>query len=251
MSPEFDVDSEGIETSADDTANRMPTAQPGFTGPSTETTDGDTQTPASNASTGPAADAERDSSGVAYDPSIHAKGRDGKGVRTADGLWRKRRQSRVGKVASGTAISVSPAADPNTPAPLTPEQIAQAHACGEMMAQTMFSVSQAFGGPDYAPRKQPDEYGLMKGAWGNYFVAKGVTDIPPGLMLVSVIGSYYGARFVDKETFPAAEGRVTRLKQWAAAKIVAYRDRRAAKKAAKQAERTDDARTDSRDDGQR
>lgn len=159
---------------------------------------------------------ELDSSGVAWDANIHATGADGKGVRTAKGQWRRRRG--VGAARSSVAGVPTRAASP----PLD-VSAAQARAAGVACAHTMFVMGQALGGVEWAPRQNAEmnEVSMMEKAWGDYFVAKNLTDFPPGLALSIACASYALPRF----TMPVTRSRMVRLKSWAAGKWIAWKSR--------------------------
>jgi hypothetical protein len=175
-----------------------------------------------------------DSGGATFDPSIHSVGSDGKGIFTAKGLWRRRRGS-VSSGASGVgnrqrsivgtvgAAGAQPVADDS----------AKARSAGIAAAQTFLMLAGALGGPEWKPiiNERENEQAQMEEAWGNYFVAKGVTDFPPGLVLVICCVGYSARRFTSPQDFPQTQSRAQRFKEWVGGKIGRWRARRQAKKA--------------------
>lgn len=180
-----------------------------------------TDAPASDPAPSPAhVFGELDASGTAWNPEVHATGADGKGVKTAKGLWRRRRGVSAGR--ASIVGAPSRAADPPAEA-----QAVQARAAGAACAHTLFMLGQAFGGKEWAPRQNEsvNEVTMMEKAFGDYFVAKGYTEFPPGLALSIAVSAYALPRFAMPET----RSRMTRAKQWIAAKYIAWKDRKKAK----------------------
>lgn len=173
--------------------------------------------------------AKPDNAGVLFNPSLHASGDDGNGIITARGTWRKKRGtgSRVASsVASKTTKEVSPASGANaSPAPLTSEQIAAARQAGIAAAESMFMCGRMLGGEEWNPMVEThvlsdgkktvlDERTYHHEVWGNYFVAKGVTDFPPGLALFMALSMYVGRRVNQPVTAKKVKGVKNRLKAW-------------------------------------
>lgn len=87
----------------------------------------------------------------------------------------------------------------------------------------------ALGGEEWRPivNDKENEQAQMEEVWGNYFVAKGVTDFPPGLALSIYCIGYSARRF----TMPETQTRAQRFKEWIGGKIGRWKARRAAKRA--------------------
>lgn len=161
---------------------------------------------------------EFDNAGEAWNPEIHATGADGHGSKTAKGLWRRRRGlafARTSSVAREKRAGVPPTASVSD---------VQARAAGVACAHTLFVVGRAIGGDEWSPRDDGDhsETKLMETAFGDYFVATGRTEFPPGLALTLAVSAYALPRF----TMPQTKSRMTRAKQWIAGKWIAYKDRK-------------------------
>ena len=176
-----------------------------------------TETPAPVATGG-----ETDAAGETWNPEIHATGADGRGVKTAKGTWRRRRgagASRAGSVVGAKRARVPPEAAASD---------VQARAAGVACAHTLFMVGSALGGPEWQPRDNAEhqETKMMETAFGDYFVATGRTEFPPGLALTLAISAYAMPRF----TMPQTRSRLTKFKQWIAAKWIAFKDRKKGKK---------------------
>lgn len=156
-----------------------------------------------------------DSNGEAWNPDIHATGADGGGVKTAKGTWRKRRG--VGRSTVG-APTQRAAGNPAT------VDDSQSRAAGVACAHSVFMMGRMVGGEEWAPRvdAERNEPAMMEKAFGDYFVAKGYNDFPPGLALSMALFAYAGPRF----TMPVTQSRMVKFKQWAAAKWIAYKHRR-------------------------
>jgi hypothetical protein len=152
---------------------------------------------------------ELDALGIPWNAAEHATGADGKGVRTAKGTWRKRR----GLKGSPSHLNTG-AANANSPADKEAEQAAinaqtaekQNRMAGAMAGTMLVRISAAVGGQEFLPRTITVPGGLtyneeqfLQQAFGDYFVAKGISDIPPGLVLCSALMMYYMPRFQSPE----------------------------------------------------
>src|SRR5271163_1870457 len=148
---------------------------------------------------------ELDALGIPWDPTQHATGKDGKGVRTDKGAWRKRR----GVTGSASYLGKGSKTQTKTPDPAEVEALnkqtleKQNRMAGMMAAAMLINVSTAIGGDEFQARriKIPgtdatyDEREFLSQAFGDYFVAKQITDLPPGMVLVSALSMYYLPRF--------------------------------------------------------
>lgn len=150
-----------------------------------------------------------DDKGVIWDASKHAVGKDGKGVRTAKGDWRAKRQSRVGTpprvAASGTVAGVThfsqaQAFDPN-----------RARLSGVMCARASNQMMGMFGAHW---RPDADESRATEQAMGDYFVAKGMQDFPPGVALVMVYTAFLGRRLSSEPAKKQMSGLRLRFAAW-------------------------------------
>lgn len=163
-----------------------------------------------------------DKNGDAFDPSTHVTGPDGKGVLTVRGTWAQKRGRKGGNTAPVTnAGTVRNSTLGGTAVAPTQAQVqqqqqqalqAQSRAAGVAAAEMLFMAGQAFGGDEWAPMENKsiglDERSMMHGAFGDYFVAKGKTDIPPGAALCFCIIAYAGPRF----TMPKTQTRYQKVK---------------------------------------
>lgn len=173
---------------------------------------------------GPTGEAQADSAGEAWNPAIHSTGADGSGIKTAKGTWRRRRGAGAGPRRQSQVVrpadnSSTLQAEANSAA-----LIAQARAAGAAAAASIFMMGRCFGGEDWAP--SADEVTLQTDAWGNYFVAKGVTDFPPGLALSIAVLGYAGPRFFT----PKTKERVGTIKMWFAIRVARHKVKKALKK---------------------
>lgn len=193
--------------------------------------------------TGPAVDV--DALGVPWNSAIHATGADGKGVRTAKGTWRKRRglagsASVLNTTGTARAAEAAPAPDP-----VAEQYKANALASrqgGMMAARLLVNISVGLGGEDFIPRmlKGPggveiNEMESLESAFGDYFIAKQITDMPPGWMLVGVLSMYYLPRLQMPRTRERAKGFFAWCKaKWASWRLRKHGLRVVPKKAAKE-----------------
>ncbi len=155
--------------------------------------------------------------GVPWNPELHAtSATTGRGVKTAKGVWRKRKglkgtESRIGAGASSSA----PKADPAEVARSNSEL--QARKGGEMMATLMIRISCGIGGESFIPKviEAPggikfNEHEMLSGAFGDYFVATGKGDLPPGWALLGALCMYYLPRLQE----PQVKARVGGIAGW-------------------------------------
>lgn len=117
--------------------------------------------------------------------------------------------------------------------------------CARVMTSMFFNLNVTAFGKDFKPQaaRQVNEDGSvfevneqqnMQDAMEIYCVQKGIQDIPAGIVLVSVVGAYYGCRFGVKEVRENTKhslvgGLIHRVRCWAI-------DRKAAKAKRKSAE---------------
>ncbi len=163
-----------------------------------------------------------DKNGDVFDPATHVTGPDGKGMLTVRGTWAQKRGRKGGNSApvtnAGTVRNSTlggPAAPPSPQALQMQQQQAlqaQSRAAGVAAAEMLFMAGRAFGGDEWAPMENKsiglDERAMMHSAFGDYFVAKGKTDIPPGAALCFCIIAYAGPRF----TMPKTQTRYQKVK---------------------------------------
>lgn len=167
-----------------------------------------------------------DKNGTLFDPAQHVAGTDGKGRMTVRGTWELKRGRKATENQTGTA-SVPHRNKPSNSsmggpaAPATPQQAAdatkaaqdhQARAAGFAAAEMLFAAGRVIGGEEWAPMEDAkmglDERAMMRQAFGDYFVAKGKTDIPPGAALMFCICAYAAPRFA----MPKTQTRFQRVK---------------------------------------
>lgn len=168
-----------------------------------------------------AATVERDSAGVAFDASIHTGTLLRSGARK--GQWRLKRSAMTGGASvigsprrSGAQAEVDPAA----------QTAEQARAAARVAASSMFMLGMAVGGqewqphgPDSGPDEPLNERKMMEDAFTDYFLAKGVTTLPPGMSLSIAIGAYMMPRFF----MPQTKARVGRAKTWFALRLAKWK----------------------------
>jgi hypothetical protein len=172
-----------------------------------------------------AAPLEVDLLGVPWDSTLHATdSKTGKGILTAKGSWRKRR----GLKGSPSHLNTGPAAAPSEPKedPTVTEKrtLEQQNRMAGVMAGTMLvRLSTAVGGKEFLPRTITtagvtySEEEFLQNAFGDYFVAKGISDIPPGMVLASALCMYYLPRFQE----PAVREKGSRFVSWCKGRVEA------------------------------
>lgn len=163
-----------------------------------------------NATAEAEAQIEKDSDGVAFDSKIHT------GSKLKSGQWRKRK-------AGSVVAQPSKKKGAKDPAPTPSADESQARAAGVVAAGTIFMFCRGIMGDEWTPTN--DEVTMQNEAWGNYFVAKGIKDIPPGAALLMAIGAYAGPRF----TKPKTQAKVSAAKAWIVLRIAKWKIKRALK----------------------
>ncbi|HHJ14267.1 MAG TPA: hypothetical protein ENJ79_07800 [Gammaproteobacteria bacterium] len=154
----------------------------------------------------------RDKFGFAFDPELHETKKNGEPKLSKNGLLCRRPGPR--KKASKSYVFRGAPQEPTAgPAPGT--EAAHYAAAGRAMAETIFGIGQAFFGSEWAPRVDEamglDERAQMSDAWAQYFRAKGVVDIPPGIAVSVAMASYALPRLATEQT----KGRLRRMVEWA------------------------------------
>lgn len=179
----------------------------------------------------------RDAAGNPFDPDLHVTDSEGAPVLTKTGKLRRRpgRKSADSKKPGGRVGGLSV---PDDSARRLREQ---ARANGIAAAQATFTLGVAIGGTEWAPMRDDergiDERAYMESAYAEYFEAKGLQDIPPGVALTIALTSYAAQRF----TMPKTQTRMQRAKEWIAKKIAARKVRK----------KDNGARSDTGDNGKR
>jgi hypothetical protein len=174
------------------------------------------------------ANAGKDPTGSSFNPAIHAVNADGSPRKTTTGRFALKRGKKAGTVEAPKATAKGIVIPGATPGAGAKEQEARAGGVGATNLVLMTMV--ALGGQEWAPVKDDkvgrDEKLMLETATGDFFVAQGWQDLPPGWALVAAWGMYALPRFA----MPQTRTRVQRIKEWAYGKIGAWRARRAAKR---------------------
>lgn len=157
-----------------------------------------------------------DDFGTPFNPEIHT------GSKLKNGRWRERKKSTVAtprKKASANATTQTSPQDIKRA-----ENEAQCRAAGVVAAGAMFMLCRGIFGEEWTPTN--DEIEMQNQNWGNYFVAKGISDIPPGLALCMGIAAYAAPRF----TKPKTQAKLDAVKTWLTLRIARWKIRRELKK---------------------
>jgi|LGVF01.1.fsa_nt_gb hypothetical protein len=147
----------------------------------------------------------KDTMGRAFNSALHKIGVDGKPVLTPKGFLKtlagKGRRSNIGGLSNPTAPGTPTAPEPNY------------EACGLTAAHSIFFFAQGIGGQEWEPDQKEAVY--MSSAWTEYFRAKGIQDIPPGVMLLTALISYAAPRFGK----PVTKSRCKKAYSWLISKF--------------------------------
>jgi hypothetical protein len=165
-----------------------------------------------------------------FDSGIHATNADGSPKLNGDGSFAKKRGRKPGGAASAAPgqkkkLHIPGGAGVEMPPQMSQEMIARRG--GANAASLLVMLGMGIGGEEWAPRKDDkigmDEKAMLDCAFGDYFVANNMGDIPPGWALVAAVGMYSLPRF----TMPKTRTRLQKVKGWFAAKYVQWKARRA------------------------
>lgn len=172
-----------------------------------------------------------DYDGRSFDPDLHVTNDDGTPVLTSKNKLKKKR-TRKKRPDPELFSSIGGINDAATGLAGQEASTADVKAAGMATAGIIFTLGIAIGGPDWQPTRSEQTY--MSDAWRQYFEAKNIRDLPPGVVVAVALLSYAAPRFTKPET----KSRLARVKLWFAGKFA---------KRGKQ----NGTRADNRDDGKR
>jgi hypothetical protein len=211
----FDLDDTSIEASVADAQERMAEPSMHFN-PGAQNVEGISTSASIQVESASISSNEKDNTGAAWNPEIHATGKDGGGVKTAKGLWRKRKQSRARTGTQESNAQAVPAQQVDASGklilpPLTSQEIEMCKAVGAMIAEQEFVMFQSMFGSEWAPRREPDERFAMVSAWQALAIAKRWTDLSPGWMVLGAHCMYLGSRVLQPG--PETKSRLSRIRE--------------------------------------
>lgn len=166
--------------------------------------------------------ASQDKFGHAFDPAIHATNADGSPKLTPTGRFAK--LSKSTRESTLRVPGKQPATSPAAPASVSKEMAARAS--GKGAANLFIMGCLVIGGEEWMPQADPksglNEREMLEAAFGDYFVATGKTDLPPGWALAAGIFMYAGRRL----GMPKTQSRIAKVKSWLVAKYVNFKNRK-------------------------
>lgn len=211
MGKEFSFDQE-TSGEAEEIASHMPQPSEHALSQMEETqTSGGEESPAAPQEGAP----KVDDFGTPFDPEKHT------GSKLKNGRWRERKKSVVA-APRGKKKDATPQPSPQDIK--RAENEAQCRAAGVVAAGAMFMLCRGIMGEEWTPSN--DEIEMQNQNWGNYFVAKGISDIPPGAALFMGICAYAAPRF----TKPKTQAKVSAAREWITLRIARWKIRRELKK---------------------
>lgn len=166
----------------------------------------------------------RDADGMSFDPSIHVTESDGSPKVTTSGRLRKRPGRKTGSSHGSLHKPDATASKQDS------DQRANATAAATATVDSVGMLGRMIGNEEWKFVKD-DKQGIDERAAGidaftEYYVARGITDVPPGVMVLMWFMSYAGQRVMYGQQ---TQSKIGRLKAWIGSKIL---KRRAAKKEA-------------------
>lgn len=146
-----------------------------------------------------------DTKGRGFDQELHAVDDSGNPIITTKGKLKLKKRGRPSKVGtSKTSTPVDSGIESRVGGvPTAPDQgEMQSRAMGVYSANLLISLGRAIGGEEWEPRKDEafDERENLEIAFGDYFTAKEMKDIPPGLALSLALSTYMLPRFMMPTT---------------------------------------------------
>lgn len=139
----------------------------------------------------------KDKNGFSFDPEIHETKKDGTPKLSKNNILCRRPGRRAG--ASKSRVFAGPQKPEDKAEVLPGSENAHYEAAGRAMAQTVFGVGVMLFGEEWRPMRQEqvglDEAAQMQDAWADYFRARGVVDVPPGVAVGIAMVSYALPRF--------------------------------------------------------
>ena len=158
--------------------------------------------------------------GTTFNPDIHQTDLNGEPVTNAGGFLVKKRGRKKGNVSTSSVVAAGTTARQGKQEPDQTElaNTAAALESGRAAANLVMAVGIVLGGEEWRPTKDEklglDEEAQLTAAFGQYFVATGTTDIPPGWALTITLCSYALPRFTMPKTQNRAKSIGQKLKAW-------------------------------------
>lgn len=166
-----------------------------------------------------------DIDGKAFDPEQHATDANGTPKKTQAGRWAKKRGRKNGSTVGG------PAGQKEAAETLKGSAHVQTGKAATSLLVTMGMMWSEEFQPIRDHANGIDERLMLESAFSDYFAAKDIDDIPPGVALTFAIVAYIGPRL----TMPKTQSRTQRFGNWLGQKWLKRKNRKAARKAEKTA----------------
>lgn len=158
----------------------------------------------------PVAGTKLDDMGVAFDPAKHT------GSKLKSGAWREKKSTLGMPRKSAKPVDVSAVTDAAN----------NARAAGSAAAAMLTGSMTMMMGSEWQPRTERDagfdEQKFLSQAFGDYFVAKNISDIPPGAALSMALLMY----FTSRSTMPQTRSKLQRFKSWIGIRLAARKIRK-------------------------
>lgn len=161
---------------------------------------------------------ETDFKGRTFDPRLHEVHADGKPAINRDGFIKCFRGKPAGTVSDTPArpAQARSKVDPTggkAAAPIPPpDQSAQIDTSATAFTGMFLTAATLVGGEEFAPESGEPE--AIKSAFAQYFAAKGVVDVPPGVMLGGVMVMYIAKRWNAPKFVARRESWTEKGKRW-------------------------------------
>lgn len=161
-----------------------------------------------------------DTKGRSFDKELHCVDENGAPIITTKGKLKLKKRGRPsaggekGDTNDATENGNKISSVAGIPTPPNQAEI-EAMTTGYYAADLLITVGQSIGGDEWRPKIEPiDERRNLQEAFGKYFVAKEIADIPPGIALTMAVGAYVGPRLFMPETKKKTKSFAEKAKQW-------------------------------------
>jgi hypothetical protein len=150
-----------------------------------------------------------------FDPEIHDIDKNGAPRLTPTGRFKKKRSTRKRPETPRGQSSVALPSNQSTDNVVSDAAMKQQCVlCGHYAANSLITIGYLIGGDEFEPALDKDtgldERVFLETAFGDYFVAKNITDFPPGITLALAITAYITPRLPK----PKTQSKLKKIKTW-------------------------------------
>jgi len=162
-----------------------------------------------------------DRDGQTFNPAIHKADASGNPILSPSGTLTKKPGRKAGGANSTKSASIVGGVKSTAVATGPSQSDLQRMQCrqaGNAAANLLMTIGVIAGGDEWQPRVDLqtglDEKTMLESAFGEYFVAAGIVDIPPGFALTIAVGGYMLPRFTMPKTKTRLQRASSFVKKW-------------------------------------